>query len=199
VCASCPPGPSRSCSRTSRGRRGCCTSSAMLHRRLANDKGAAQPLALLGAIALQSGDRERGRALLEESAELAGKIGWRWWRAGTLSALAEVAIADDRIADARGLLHEAVGLAPHSVIASGSRGTSANSRSRSSATRGRRRPVGSGAPSRPLRHSSQVVRGRVTSSGSSAKCWRSPTSRSKRDGRQGARSRSRRLRPGCAP
>jgi tetratricopeptide (TPR) repeat protein len=82
-----------------------------LHRRLANDKGAAQPLALLGAIALRSGDRERGQALLEESAELARKIRWRWWRAGTLSALAEVAIADDRIADAQGLLHEAVDLA----------------------------------------------------------------------------------------
>jgi hypothetical protein len=49
--------------------------------------------------------------LLEESADLAGKIGWRWWRAGTLSALAEVALADDRISDARGLLHEAVDLA----------------------------------------------------------------------------------------
>ncbi|HLB17639.1 MAG TPA: adenylate/guanylate cyclase domain-containing protein, partial [Gaiellaceae bacterium] len=56
-----------------------------LHRRRANDKGAVQPLALLGAIALQAGDRRRGLALLEESAELAGKIGWRWWRAGTLS------------------------------------------------------------------------------------------------------------------
>ncbi|HEY8777307.1 MAG TPA: hypothetical protein VIM33_12620, partial [Gaiellaceae bacterium] len=41
----------------------------------------------------------------------AGKIRWRWWRAGTLSALAEVAIADDRIADAKGLLLEAVDLA----------------------------------------------------------------------------------------
>jgi hypothetical protein len=50
-------------------------------------------------------------ALLEESAELAKKISWRWWRAGTLSALAEVAIAEDRIGDARDLLHEAVDLA----------------------------------------------------------------------------------------
>src|SRR6267143_1855517 len=33
-----------------------------IHRRLANDKGALQPLALLGAIALQAGDRDRGRA-----------------------------------------------------------------------------------------------------------------------------------------
>jgi len=83
----------------------------LLHRRRENDKGAVQPLALLGAIALQSGDRRRGLALLEESAELAGKIGWRWWRAGTLSALAEVAIADERIDDARALLREAVDLA----------------------------------------------------------------------------------------
>jgi tetratricopeptide (TPR) repeat protein len=70
-----------------------------------------QPLALLGEIALQLGDRRKGLALLKESAELAGKIRWRWWRAGTLSALAEVAIEDKRIAEARGLLHEAVDLA----------------------------------------------------------------------------------------
>ena len=42
---------------------------------------------------------------------MARKINWRWWRAGTLSMLAEVAIADERIADARGLLLEALDLA----------------------------------------------------------------------------------------
>src|SRR6267143_3915335 len=36
--------------------------SLAIHRRLGNDKGALQPLALLGAIALQAGDRDRGRA-----------------------------------------------------------------------------------------------------------------------------------------
>jgi hypothetical protein len=81
-----------------------------LHRRLANDKGAVQPLALLGAIALQAGDRALGIALLEESADLAGRIGWRWWRAGTLSALAGVALADGRAGDARELLRESVDL-----------------------------------------------------------------------------------------
>jgi predicted ATPase len=82
-----------------------------LHRRQANDKGAVQPLALLGAIALQAaGDRPLGLALLEESAELSGRIGWRWWRAGTLSALADVALADGRAGDARKLLYESVDL-----------------------------------------------------------------------------------------
>jgi hypothetical protein len=81
-----------------------------LHRRQANDKGAVQPLSLLGAIALQGGDRPLGLALLEESAELAGRIGWRWWRAGTLSALADVALADGRAGDARKLLYESVDL-----------------------------------------------------------------------------------------
>jgi hypothetical protein len=38
-------------------------------------------------------------------------MGWRWWLAGTLSALADVAIADRRIGDARNLLREAVDLA----------------------------------------------------------------------------------------
>jgi hypothetical protein len=81
-----------------------------LHRRKANDKGAVQPLALLGAIALQAGDRSQGLALLEESAELAGRIGWRWWRAGTLSALADVALAEQRAGDARELLRESLDL-----------------------------------------------------------------------------------------
>jgi tetratricopeptide (TPR) repeat protein len=82
-----------------------------LHRRLANDKGAVQPMTLLGAIALQTGDRGGGVALLEESAELAKGIPWRWWRAGTLSTLADVAIAEGRAADARPLLREALDLA----------------------------------------------------------------------------------------
>jgi hypothetical protein len=80
--------------------------SLAIHRRLGNDKGACQPLALLGSLALQEGDTLRGVALLQESAELAGTIGWRWWRAGTLSALADVQ-ADD----ADSLISEAVTLA----------------------------------------------------------------------------------------
>jgi tetratricopeptide (TPR) repeat protein len=82
-----------------------------LHRKLANDKGAVQPMTLLGALALQAGDRDGGVALLEESAELAGRVPWRWWRAGTLSALADVALAEGREADARPLLREALELA----------------------------------------------------------------------------------------
>ena len=82
-----------------------------IHRRLGNDKGAVQPLSLLGAVAVHSGDRRQGLVLLEQSAELAEKIGWRWWRAGTLGMLAEMAIADGRVDDALGLLHEAVDLA----------------------------------------------------------------------------------------
>ena len=84
--------------------------SLQLHRQLANDKGAVQPLTLLGAIALQSGDRQGGLALLEESADLARKIGWRWWRAGTLSALADVALGDRLGGEAREFLSEAVAL-----------------------------------------------------------------------------------------
>jgi predicted ATPase len=82
-----------------------------IHRRLGNEKGACQPLALLGALALQGGDATRGTALLEESAELADRVGWRWWRAGTLSALADVALAEGRLRDADALVHEALALA----------------------------------------------------------------------------------------
>jgi predicted ATPase/class 3 adenylate cyclase len=81
-----------------------------IHRRLSNDKGACQPVALLGALALQTGDPERGVALLQESAELAGRVGWRWWRAGTLSALADVAIGAGRTDEAEALVREALGL-----------------------------------------------------------------------------------------
>jgi predicted ATPase len=82
-----------------------------IHQRLGNDKGACQPLALLGALALQVGDAERGVALLGESAERAGRVGWRWWRAGTLSMLADVALSEGRAADAEKLLQEALTLA----------------------------------------------------------------------------------------
>ena len=82
-----------------------------IHRRLGNDKGACQPIALLGSLALQSGDRQLGVALLEESAELARKIRWRWWRAGTLGALAEAALVEERVADAKPLLRECLDLA----------------------------------------------------------------------------------------
>ena len=82
-----------------------------LHRKLCNDKGAVQPMTLLGALALQTGDRDGGVALLEESAELARRVPWRWWRAGTLSALADVALAEGREADARPMLQEALELA----------------------------------------------------------------------------------------
>ena len=82
-----------------------------IHRRLGNDKGACQPLALLGALALQTGDRDQGVALLEESAERAGNVGWRWWRAGTLSTLGEVAIAEGRDVDAEAFVREALSLA----------------------------------------------------------------------------------------
>ncbi len=91
--------------------RGLAERSLELHRTLANDKGAVQPMTVLGAIALQTGDRAGGVALLEESAELAKRIPWRWWRAGTLSALADVAIAEGRAAEARPLLREALDLA----------------------------------------------------------------------------------------
>jgi ATP/maltotriose-dependent transcriptional regulator MalT len=82
-----------------------------IHRRLGNDKGACQPLALLGALALQAGDLDRGVALLQESAELAGRVGWRWWQAGTLSALADVAIVAGRTDDAEALVRQALALA----------------------------------------------------------------------------------------
>jgi predicted ATPase/class 3 adenylate cyclase len=82
-----------------------------IHRRLGNDKGACQPLALLGAIALQTGQRDEGVALLEDSAERAGNVGWRWWQAGTLSALADVALEEERDADAEPLVREALALA----------------------------------------------------------------------------------------
>jgi hypothetical protein len=49
--------------------------------------------------------------LLEESAGLAEKVGWRWWRAGTLGALADVAIGEGRDGDARTLLRESIALA----------------------------------------------------------------------------------------
>jgi predicted ATPase/class 3 adenylate cyclase len=82
-----------------------------IHRLLGDEKGACQPLALLGAIALEAGDRATGIALLEESAELANKIRWRWWRAGTLGAVVDVHLAEGRGRDARRLSREAVGLA----------------------------------------------------------------------------------------
>jgi predicted ATPase len=81
-----------------------------LHRVAGNDKGALQPLALLGTLALQTGNRDAGVALLEESAGLAEKIGWRWWRAGTVSELADVALAGRRDEEARPLLQEALRL-----------------------------------------------------------------------------------------
>jgi predicted ATPase len=81
-----------------------------LHRKSANDKGACQPLALLGSLALQTGDRAEGVVLLEESAALAANVPWRWWRAGTLSALADAAIVDGRDADARQLVRESLEL-----------------------------------------------------------------------------------------
>jgi predicted ATPase len=82
-----------------------------IHRRLGDDKGACQPLSLLGAIALEAGDAATGIALLQESAELAKKIRWRWWRAGTLGAVAEVHLAEGRHSEARRLSREAVALA----------------------------------------------------------------------------------------
>ncbi|TML16062.1 MAG: hypothetical protein E6G33_06555 [Actinobacteria bacterium] len=66
---------------------------------------------MLGTIALLTGDRDGGVALLEESADLAGRVPWRWWRAGTLSALADAAIAEGRDVDARALLRDALDLA----------------------------------------------------------------------------------------
>ena len=55
--------------------------------------------------------REHGIALLEESAELAKKIRWRWWRAGTLGVLAETALVDKEVTHARVLLRESIDLA----------------------------------------------------------------------------------------
>jgi hypothetical protein len=67
-------------------------------------------MTLLGTLALHTGDRAAGVAMLEESAELAEKICWRWWRAGTLGELADVAIAEGRRADARTVAGEALDL-----------------------------------------------------------------------------------------
>ena len=81
-----------------------------IHRRLGNDKGAVQPC-------LSSARSRSTRAIAGKDwccsnrAPSWPKIGWRWWRAGTLGMLAEMAIADGRVDDALGLLHEAVDLA----------------------------------------------------------------------------------------
>ena len=74
-----------------------------LHRRARNDKGAVQPLASprRARIPTRAIRRQGARAAPAERRPGCAKIGWRWWRAGTLSALAEVAIADGRDADAQ--------------------------------------------------------------------------------------------------
>jgi hypothetical protein len=69
-------------------------------RKAGSPRSEAQALGLLGELAFERGDVERGIDLLEASASVAGRIGFRWWHARMLLRAAKRAREVGRATDA---------------------------------------------------------------------------------------------------
>ena len=74
-----------------------------IHRTRGNDLGATQPLSAPGMIAMQGGDHERARLLLDESLAMLARYDDPWSRAVTSALLgySEMAVGDEALAYAR--------------------------------------------------------------------------------------------------
>jgi predicted ATPase/class 3 adenylate cyclase len=83
-------------------------------RRVRFRKGELLAFTTLGEVELEEGNHERGLRLLREGATLADEIGFLWWKATTLSSIAEHLVRRGRVAEAqqpaREALREAHGL-----------------------------------------------------------------------------------------
>ncbi|HEU4488560.1 MAG TPA: adenylate/guanylate cyclase domain-containing protein [Actinomycetota bacterium] len=71
-------------------------------------KGELLALGTLGEVELEDGNYDRGLQLLRESAALADEIGYSWWKAVTLAAVAEHLVELDRLEEAEAPAREAL-------------------------------------------------------------------------------------------
>jgi hypothetical protein len=71
-------------------------------------KGELLALGTLGEVELADGNHDRGLQLLRESAALADDIGYSWWKAVTLAAVAEHLVELDRLEEAEAPAREAL-------------------------------------------------------------------------------------------
>jgi len=89
-------------------------------QRVGNEVGVIQALGNLGGIAWENGDRDRGRALVEETTERARAIGWWWWVGLNRIGLAEDALdagePDEAERQARDALQAAIRAANRQTI-----------------------------------------------------------------------------------
>jgi predicted ATPase len=67
-------------------------------------------LGLLGEVEYAEGNREAGLELMEQSADLAGKTGFAWWRAGMLGKLSDCQLEQERLDQAEACAGEALAL-----------------------------------------------------------------------------------------
>jgi predicted ATPase/class 3 adenylate cyclase len=83
-----------------------------LHRRFGSRKGEGLALGTLGDIEWRSGnDRARALELAEQSAAIAGDVGYLWWQAAMLYNLCEWSLELDRADDAERFARESLALA----------------------------------------------------------------------------------------
>jgi predicted ATPase/DNA-binding SARP family transcriptional activator len=80
-------------------------------RREGDRIGELQLVGNLGWLEFPSGDRERGRVMIEQSIAMAGEEGWLWWQAQWLVRLAAIVCADGRCEEAEPRAREALSLA----------------------------------------------------------------------------------------
>ena len=85
--------------------------SLVTFRRLDDAIGELQVLGNLGGLEFNQGHPERAIELIEQSLELARKVGWVWWETSQLANLAEVALVSGRRADGERYAREALALA----------------------------------------------------------------------------------------
>ena len=80
-------------------------------RREGDRIGELQLVGNLGWLEFPSGDRERGRVMIERSIAMAAEEGWLWWQTQWLVRLAAIVCADGRCEEAERLAREALRLA----------------------------------------------------------------------------------------
>jgi predicted ATPase len=70
------------------------------YRRAGSERGESEVLGGLGYVSEKEGDREGALELFSRAAEQAAEVGFTWWEAGMLAAIAEVLIELDRLDEA---------------------------------------------------------------------------------------------------